>query len=249
MHDYLLVYHVTDDYVPGKPGTLNVWQTWFDQLGDRLLDSGKPVTVAESLNSLNGSGRLSGYSIIQAPDLDTAVTLAHGCPNLAESGSIEIGELRPHSHTTRGANELHHIRHRIGIHKDLPTIQNALLTAPGIATWWTEHAHEQADGTVAMYFGRPTPSAVMRIERADSGVIWHCVEGPDEWVGTTLSFALAETEEETTVLFTHAGWREPGPFMHHCSTKWAVFLLSLKHALENANATPYPHDEAISAWG
>jgi hypothetical protein len=51
------------------------------------------------------------------------------------------------------------------------------------------------------------------------------------------------------VLFTHAGWREPVEFMHHCSTKWAYFLLGLKAGLEGGPATPYPEDMAISSWG
>ncbi len=39
------------------------------------------------------------------------------------------------------------------------------------------------------------------------------------------------------------------PFLHHCCTKWAAFLLSLKAGLERGAATPYPHDQAISSWG
>jgi hypothetical protein len=249
MPDYLFVYHLPNDYVPGKTATLEAWQTWFAQLGEQLVDSGKPVTVGEPLRSLNGSGRLSGYSIIHAPDLDTAVKIAHGCPNLAEDGSVEVGELRAHTHSIRGTNELHHIRHRIGIRADLRTVREALLTAPGISRWWTEDATDQADGTVATYFGRPSPSAVMRIDSTGSRVTWECVEGPEEWIGTTLTFDIGETDQETVVLFTHAGWRDPVPFMHHCSTKWAIFLLSLKHAIEDGDATPYPHDEAISTWG
>jgi hypothetical protein len=26
----------------------------------------------------------------------------------------------------------------------------------------------------------------------------------------------------------HANWKEPVEFMHHCGTKWATFLLSLR---------------------
>ena len=37
--------------------------------------------------------------------------------------------------------------------------------------------------------------------------------------------------------------------MHHCSTKWAYFLLGLKSGLEGGAATPYPGDMAISTWG
>jgi len=54
--------------------------------------------------------------------------------------------------------------------------------------------------------------------------------------------------DETVVLFTHAGWAEPVEFLHHCSTRWAYFLMSLKHALEGGEATPWPRDEKISSW-
>ena len=61
--------------------------------------------------------------------------------------------------------------------------------------------------------------------------------------------AGAEPGGETVLLFTHADWREPVEFMHHCSTKWAYFLLGLKAGLEGGPATPYPQDMAISSWG
>jgi hypothetical protein len=47
------------------------------------------------------------------------------------------------------------------------------------------------------------------------------------------------------VLFTHAGWREPVEFMHHCSTKWAGFLLSLKGWIERAEGRPHPYDVKV----
>jgi hypothetical protein len=51
------------------------------------------------------------------------------------------------------------------------------------------------------------------------------------------------------LLFTHASWREPVEFMHHCSTKWAYFLLGLKAWLEGGEATPFSDDMNISSWG
>jgi hypothetical protein len=36
----------------------------------------------------------------------------------------------------------------------------------------------------------------------------------------------------TIILFKHQGWKEPVEFMHHCSTKWGMFLRSLKSVLE-----------------
>ena len=52
-------------------------------------------------------------------------------------------------------------------------------------------------------------------------VEWEVVDGPAEWIGTTVSFDLRQDGDWTIVLFAHAGWREPVEFMNHCSTKWA----------------------------
>ena len=60
---------------------------------------------------------------------------------------------------------------------------------------------------------------------------------------------MSESGGETVLLFTHADWREPAEFMHHCSTKWGYFLLGMKAGLEGGSATPYPGDMAISSWG
>ena len=42
------------------------------------------------------------------------------------------------------------------------------------------------------------------------------------------------------------GWREPVEFMHHCSTKWATFLMSLKSLLGKGAGAPAPYDVKIS---
>ncbi len=63
-------------------------------------------------------------------------------------------------------------------------------------------------------------------------VLWRVVDGPQEWIGTTISWDIQSNGDWIIVLFKHEGWRGPVEFMHHCSTKWAVFLLSLKSLLE-----------------
>jgi len=50
------------------------------------------------------------------------------------------------------------------------------------------------------------------------------------------------------VLFKHLDWKEPVEFMHHCSTKWAIFLISLKELVETGKGTPNPDDPQISNW-
>ena len=47
-------------------------------------------------------------------------------------------------------------------------------------------------------------------------------------------------------MFAHTGWREAVPFMNHCSTKWATFLMSLKRYVETGVGEPAPHDVQVS---
>jgi uncharacterized protein YndB with AHSA1/START domain len=144
------------------------------------------------------------------------------------------------------------IRHRVGIHAPQARVHDALTTIDGLAGWWTRTVEGDPGlgGKLAFSFGGPDASAVMDvIESTPSHVMWRCVEGPAEWVGTTLSFALSHADGETVVMFTHADWREPVAFMHHCSTKWAYFLLGLKDGLEGGTAPAFPDDAKISSWG
>jgi uncharacterized protein YndB with AHSA1/START domain len=145
------------------------------------------------------------------------------------------------------------IRHRVGVNAPVAQVYRAIATPDGVREWWTRDV--SGDGQVGseLVFGFPSPDrgATMEVVELvpDRTVVWHVVKGPDEWVGTTITFDLSETDDETAVMFTHAGWREPVGFMHHCSTKWAYFLLSMKHAVEGGAATPWPDDELISSWG
>jgi len=47
-------------------------------------------------------------------------------------------------------------------------------------------------------------------------------------LGAEIVFRPEWRDGQTFVLFSHEGWREPNEFMHHCSTKWATFLLKLE---------------------
>ena len=139
------------------------------------------------------------------------------------------------------------IRHRVVIYAPLKKAYDAIATNDGISEWWTRDGvrGESSEGSnIEFYFGSPEPAAVMEVTQlsAEGHVSWTCVEGADEWVGTKLSFDLIEKDDQTVVLFTHAGWREPSEFMAHCSARWAYFLLSLKSLVETGKGTPFPED-------
>lgn len=77
------------------------WVDWMGSLGKALIDGGNPtgksMTIAAGGKVSDGGGAnaVSGYSIIEASDLDAAVKLAKSCPQTKSGGSIEVGELMP----------------------------------------------------------------------------------------------------------------------------------------------------------
>lgn len=143
------------------------------------------------------------------------------------------------------------IRHRVGIAAPPARVYEALATKEGLAGWWTRTVDGDPDlgGTLGFYFSGAERGCSMEVVDLESPhrVGWRCVQGPDEWVGTTVTFEIKPAEDETVLLFTHA-WREPVEFMHHCSTKWAQFLLGLKAGFEGGAATPHPDDAKASSW-
>ena len=52
-------------------------------MGDHVVDVGQPVSETTELGHCGAGARPGGYSLI-ADDLEAAVTLAKGCPALAE---------------------------------------------------------------------------------------------------------------------------------------------------------------------
>lgn len=139
------------------------------------------------------------------------------------------------------------IRHRVAIAAPLGRVFAAVATTDGLSEWWTRDGvrGESSEGSkLQFFFGGSDPAAVMEVVRLDpgEGVIWNCIEGADEWVGTTLTFNMTGKDGESVVLFSHAGWREPSEFMAHCSARWAYFLFSLKSLAETGKGTPFPED-------
>ena len=141
------------------------------------------------------------------------------------------------------------ILHRIAVKSSPSEAHRALGTREGLASWWTRETRGESrvGGTLQFRFGERGGFDMKVLENEPAKrVLWQVVDGPAEWLGTKVSFELRREQDYTVVLFEHQGWREPSEFMHHCSTKWATFLISCKQLLEQGKGAPYPADVHIS---
>jgi hypothetical protein len=143
------------------------------------------------------------------------------------------------------------ILHKVGIKSPSPNdVYKALTTIEGLSAWWTTttQGENKVGGVLQFRFG--AGGFDMKVLELDPArrVLWQVVEGPEEWIGTKISFDLNQKDDWTIVLFKQEGWKQPVEFMHHCSTKWAVFLLSLKSLLETGKGAPYPNDIKLDSW-
>ncbi len=72
------------------------WETWYGELGASILDGGNPFGQTKNVTTNGVSGPndnpATGYTIIDASDIDAAVASAKGCPILESGGSVEVAE-------------------------------------------------------------------------------------------------------------------------------------------------------------
>ena len=100
MAKYLFVYHGGS-----KPETeeeiakaMDDWGKWFGAMGSAVIDGGNPVGTSSTVHSDGsvvhdgGANPASGYSLIEASDLDDALAKAKGCPIRDVGGSVEVAE-------------------------------------------------------------------------------------------------------------------------------------------------------------
>ena len=148
------------------------------------------------------------------------------------------------------------ILHKIGFKSSTPdAVYKALTTLDGLKGWWTLNTQGQADkvgGVVRFRFKLKDDEGgfdmkVLELSPSQR-VLWEVIDGPPEWLGTTISWDLKKENDWAILVFKHAGWKEPVDFMHHCSTKWATFLLSLKALVETGKGSPNPNDFKIDSW-
>jgi hypothetical protein len=98
MSKYVLAFRGQPGRTPA-PEEEQAWGAWFGQLGPAIADMGNRTGATRTLPAARrgdpGGAVLTGYVVIDAADLDTAATLAAGCPGLADGVDVEVAEVIP----------------------------------------------------------------------------------------------------------------------------------------------------------
>jgi hypothetical protein len=91
---YVLVYQggAVAETEEAQHAAMAAWGAWFGSLGAAVVDGGAPFGASGAVGGGGARTGLTGYSILQASDLDAAVALAGGCPILTDGGAVDVYE-------------------------------------------------------------------------------------------------------------------------------------------------------------
>ena len=101
MAKYLFVYYggqmETDPKKAAK--SMEDWMKWFGRLGKALVDGGAPTMPGKIVSAGGvksaGAKPITGYSIMQAANMEAALKIAKGSPQITARGQVAVYELAP----------------------------------------------------------------------------------------------------------------------------------------------------------
>lgn len=100
MSQFILVYLGGDQPSSPEEGRQHFarYMEWLSTLGDAAVSPANPLkntsTVSPDGNvTTGGTTTMSGYTIVEADSMQTALSMAKACPFLEIGGSLEVSEL------------------------------------------------------------------------------------------------------------------------------------------------------------
>lgn len=131
--------------------------------------------------------------------------------------------------------------HFIDIETNWKKVMECFLGVEGIKGWWTQDArlHSTSPKIYALNFGSEYHNKMQVEKESENFVQWRCIEGAEEWKGTSLKFNVEQVSENESILrFQHDEWREPTDFFASCNTIWGYYMESIKSYCEQGKGTP-----------
>lgn len=140
------------------------------------------------------------------------------------------------------------VRHRVGIRGEIEDIHRRLFHPEELSAWWATRASGQAGSGERLdltFAELATLSFTIGALQAPKTLRLDCVAGPGSWNGSTLLFELQEEQGQVFVTLTHENEAASEDEFLYFSTKWPVYLLSLRDLVETGAGRPYPNDIKI----
>lgn len=143
------------------------------------------------------------------------------------------------------------IIHNFTIKTPAGNLYMALTSQQGINGWWARDADVgQRVGEVSkMRFAKESGTVEMhfRIDELKPGtrgrVSWTCIRNPNPaWLDTTIQFTIHESNEESSLTFTHGHWdsKWEGQINYEQTKEgWKHFMKSLKTYCETGKGEPW----------
>ena len=100
MAQYIITYLGGDQPSSPEEGMQHFakYKEWLSSLGDSAVSPANPLKNTHTVNpdcavTTGGTTSMSGYTIIEASSIETALEIAKACPFLDIGGSLEVSEL------------------------------------------------------------------------------------------------------------------------------------------------------------
>lgn len=100
MSKFLLLMHFTGEYPSDEAGQAEMgraWGGWYGSLGPAIVDAGGQggrATAVATSGTTDVSGRVTGYTIVEAADHDAAVAIAQRNPIVAgDVGTVDVVDI------------------------------------------------------------------------------------------------------------------------------------------------------------
>lgn len=133
------------------------------------------------------------------------------------------------------------ILHQLLIKAHPDRVYSALTDPKGLASWWTQYVTAEARVNSVTEFELAGGKIRLRMKIVkllpQRAVIWHCLAGPTEWVGTQISFDLQLAQGQTQLSFSQRGFRNAN-LIGFYNFEWARYLMSLRSYLEKGKGFP-----------
>lgn len=130
------------------------------------------------------------------------------------------------------------------IETDPKRIYDLVATSDGVNGWWSNHTEGPSGVGSTMKVAFPDAPITFDFEVTEEvpgeRVVWRCLAGPPEWIGTDVSFDVqTDKDGNLSVLFSHDGWKTTEESFPFIAYSWAQILARLKKLADTGERDPF----------